>query len=329
MADPAVRFEDPSAVPADTLFELAAGLRRTLLQRGEHLGPEWPEQAARDLHDGRLVGVVARRGDDAAGLALLSVRAERGFGQLHLTSAEGGAAIAAELFVRLIDRAGPSVPRSDLGVSGLGEAEEAALARVLGSRKDTEVIRRFGLIRPLDLDHPPRAVPLPAGYRFLPVRTYAPELLARLDWTAFRGSPDAAFLDETPGAALRLLQGILTGQLGRFLEEASFAVADETGALCGMLLTAEETPRIGIFVDLAVDPGQRRRGLGRALLARGLRALLALGQSAARLWVTESNAPARALYDGLGFRVEAVSYIYRYRAPSAEAPTGPSPQRAR
>ena len=328
MDDPPLRLVDARGVDAATLVELTVGLRRALLQRSEHLGPEWPEQAAEDLRRGALLGALAYRAETPVALALLSVRGDRGYGQIHIASGEGGAAIAAALFDRLTGT-GTAADRSDFGVSGLSSRDEEALTRELRTRPRTEIIRRFGLIRPLDLDHPPRPAPLPVGYRFLSARAYPSEQLARLDWAAFRGSPDAAFLDESPGSARRLLEGMLAGQLGRFLDEASFTVADPTGALCGMLLTAEESPRVGVFVDLAVDPGHRRQGVGRALLARGLRGLLALGQSAGRLWVTESNVPARGLYESLGFRAEATSYIYRYRAAAGPSDPDPSPHRDR
>jgi ribosomal protein S18 acetylase RimI-like enzyme len=329
MTGPTRALEDARAADPTSVLELTAAMRRALVQRGEHLGPSWPEEAARDLSTGSLAGRLARSGAEAIGLGILAPRGDRGYGQIHVAAAGERVAIAEELFADLVAHAPGALGRADVGVSGLTAAEEATLAGAVALRPDTEIIRRFALRRGLDLDHPPRAAPLPEGFRYLPVRTYPPAALARLDWAAFRGSPDAAFIAESPRGALRLLEGILAGQLGRFLEEASFVVADGAGALAGFLLTVEESPRVGVFVDLAVEPSQRRRGVARALLVRGLRGLLALGHTTARLWVTEGNAPARALYEALDFRPDATSYIYRWRRASSGASAGASPHSER
>ena len=84
-----------------------------------------------------------------------------------------------------------------------------------------------------------------------------------------------------------------------------------------------------MIVDVAVDPP----GGGSAWDARSScnapRALLALGHTEARLWVTDSNRPARALYESLGFDPEATALIVSRRRPGPESPAGPSPQTAR
>jgi GNAT superfamily N-acetyltransferase len=61
----------------------------------------------------------------------------------------------------------------------------------------------------------------------------------------------------------------------------------------------------GLFLNgLAVDPGYRRRGLGRLLLADGVASAGRLGIS---LDVAAGNGPAVALYQGAGFADSAVS----------------------
>jgi len=61
---------------------------------------------------------------------------------------------------------------------------------------------------------------------------------------------------------------------------------------------------------LAVAPGARRRGIGRALTADGVRLAREHGVTRTFLQVERSNAGARALYDALGF-VPVDSYRYR------------------
>ncbi len=70
--------------------------------------------------------------------------------------------------------------------------------------------------------------------------------------------------------------------------------------------------------SLAVAREWRRRGLARALLHVVLRDAAAAGAAGATLEVRDSNDAARALYEGLGFRVEAVRRDY-YRDPREDA----------
>lgn len=64
------------------------------------------------------------------------------------------------------------------------------------------------------------------------------------------------------------------------------------------------------FAAIEVAPDQRRRGLAGAVMAELARRALAEGASAGYLQVETDNAPAGALYDGLGF---AVHHLYHYR----------------
>ena len=59
---------------------------------------------------------------------------------------------------------------------------------------------------------------------------------------------------------------------------------------------------IGLFEPVGTDPGYRGRGIGRALLAEGLRRLRDAGVRLAKVNFAESNAASRALYLSCGFR---------------------------
>ena len=70
--------------------------------------------------------------------------------------------------------------------------------------------------------------------------------------------------------------------------------------------------------SLAVNEAWRRRGVARLLLSDVFRESIAAGARSATLEVRQSNAAARALYEGLGFRVEAVRRDY-YQDPREDA----------
>ena len=80
-----------------------------------------------------------------------------------------------------------------------------------------------------------------------------------------------------------------------------FLVAEENGRIagyCGMLYVLDE----GQIMNVAVDTQFRRRGVARSLLE----ALMNYGDSRAltvyTLEVRDGNAPARALYESMGFK---------------------------
>jgi ribosomal protein S18 acetylase RimI-like enzyme len=75
---------------------------------------------------------------------------------------------------------------------------------------------------------------------------------------------------------------------------------------------------VGLF-EIGTVPHRRRRGLASDLVHRLLAWGAGRGAEAAYLQVMEANAPARALYAGLGF-TEAYRYWYRVGEPGAAPP---------
>jgi GNAT superfamily N-acetyltransferase len=84
---------------------------------------------------------------------------------------------------------------------------------------------------------------------------------------------------------------------------------------CGQY--AREGRWVGLY-DIAVAPAHRQRGLGRAMCTSLLREALAQGADVAYLQVDAGNAPARALYQRLGFS-DGYAYHYRSLDPAAAA----------
>lgn len=156
-----------------------------------------------------------------------------------------------------------------------------------------------------------------------------------------RREPDAGWLarygraEEARGAALSVLTGAASGAPVWFASvpadpdagpEAGSDTGPETGctgahpvpAAIGRCVVdggpgAGGVGRWAGFAAIEVAPGQRRRGLARAVLAELARAALEEGASAAYLQVEVGNSVARNLYEGMGF---ATHHAYHYlRAP--------------
>jgi ribosomal protein S18 acetylase RimI-like enzyme len=75
---------------------------------------------------------------------------------------------------------------------------------------------------------------------------------------------------------------------------------DPAGGACGAL-ALERVADEALLHLVAVEPGARRRGVGRALVRAALGAELAAGARRALLEVAVANGPARAFYRRLGF----------------------------
>jgi ribosomal protein S18 acetylase RimI-like enzyme len=307
----------------DLLLELVHSVRASLVARGESIASTWVEEAAQDLKAGRQLGWTV--GTEA--IAFATRRGARMFGHVHVEGTEDRVERAETLLAVLITHLDADAPRLDGGVSGLTEAEEAELADRYGRVPGASLLLRARMERPVPPALPGPALPDPAGIERVPVRSVPLDALAELDWRSFAGTADQNLVADTPEEDRQSVADMLAGRIGRFVDEASTALLTPEGHLVGAVLTSEHDPRTAVLLDLLVEPTQRRHGLGRFLVVWALRAMTALGYSTARLWVTEANRPARALYVSLGFEVTGRARLYRYVRP-ADVPTE-QPQTAR
>ncbi|OKK15218.1 acetyltransferase [Streptomyces sp. CB00455] len=88
--------------------------------------------------------------------------------------------------------------------------------------------------------------------------------------------------------------------------------APEGGILGTLWVGERELPGLGAVpyvYDVAVAPGHRGRGHGRTLMLLAEHTALAAGARALALHVAEGNTPARGLYESLGYRDTAVSFL--------------------
>lgn len=83
-------------------------------------------------------------------------------------------------------------------------------------------------------------------------------------------------------------------------------------------LIARQMADEGEILNLGVDPKCRRHGVGKFLVSAGLERLRSLGARQVFLEVRESNAAARALYEGFAFAEVSRREKY-YRRPVEDA----------
>lgn len=94
--------------------------------------------------------------------------------------------------------------------------------------------------------------------------------------------------------------------LARLLKSPSAAVliADRGGAAAGFAIVLfRKGARAARLYTIAVDPAARGAGLGESLMRAAMACAIERGCDRLRLEVRDSNAAARNLYSGLGFRI--------------------------
>jgi ribosomal protein S18 acetylase RimI-like enzyme len=304
-------------LPRDELWNLVGAVRHQLGARGEILPARWVDETVDGIAQG--IGNAWFCGEVRApsALALLWLREKKGYGHLHATSGSTALPDLVRLGRHLAEQVPAEVSRLDMGSTGLAEADERELGRALGEDPHFAMLLRHSMVRPLSSLTVPPEPRWPEGLEIATVRHVPFDELTALDWRTYRGTADETLLSGTPEGNRELLENALAGLFGQYLDEASPAARNPAGALVGFAVACQESLRSGILLDLAVDPDFRRRGLGEALVLRTLRALLAMGYPKAHLWVTEGNTPARALYEKVGFTVDASAAIYRwFRVPA-------------
>jgi ribosomal protein S18 acetylase RimI-like enzyme len=145
--------------------------------------------------------------------------------------------------------------------------------------------------------------PLPPGYT---VRALGgrPELPARswLSWRAFHpGEPDDRY------EGWEWYQNVQRCPLYR--RQLDLVAAAPDGALAAFATVwFDDVTRAGAFEPVGVDPDHQQRGLGKAVMAEGLRRLARLG--AAEAHVNSYGEPAHSLYRAMGFTAYDLSVAW-------------------
>jgi ribosomal protein S18 acetylase RimI-like enzyme len=129
------------------------------------------------------------------------------------------------------------------------------------------------------------------------VRSDDRSALAALMLAAYRGTVDDA--GEGPQEAAAEISRLFDGAYGIFDASCSEVVVRDLSVVNATLVTEFRGHAMVAFSLTA--PAWKRRGLARAGLLRVMERLRLSGRHAVDLAVTATNAPARRLYESLGF----------------------------
>ena len=204
----------------------------------------------------------------------------------------------------------PTERRSHLADYVLGGDTE--LTTALGTLGYTAVRWDAEMLRP-DMEHLP-AVVVPEGYV---LRAPEPGELRAVHEMAV--SAFSEHWGEWEGADHQLEEWIEDPRFRRDLVVVAFHGSQPVTALSNSVETLLDGSVRGMLETLATHPDHRRRGLGRAAMARSLELLRAEGATTAYLGVdTDNDNRALGLYESCGFVVASTSVSYRKPMPGAE-----------
>lgn len=172
--------------------------------------------------------------------------------------------------------------------------------------------RRWGFARTRELwvMRRPAAVPLaevapPPGVRIRDFGASDADAVLAVNAAAFAHHPEQGALDAA-GLAERMAEP--------WFDPAGLLLAvDDDGELLGFHWTKQHDASLGEVYVVGVSPAAQGRGLGRVLTVAGLQHLAARGVAEVLLYVESDNAPARGLYEDLGFQHAAADTHVQYQ----------------
>ena len=151
-------------------------------------------------------------------------------------------------------------------------------------------------LRHLELPDPPRGVEL------IPWNRDLIDVHAEVNWQSFRQSVDATVFPNLGNYAgcIYLMREIASHE--GFLPESTWLARGPDGD-CGCIQGVATPRRSGMIQNLAVIPGSRGCGVGKALLSAALLGFQRAGLLTAQLEVSVRNTRAVCLYHAAGFQI--------------------------
>jgi ribosomal protein S18 acetylase RimI-like enzyme len=123
--------------------------------------------------------------------------------------------------------------------------------------------------------------------------------LGRLFYAAYLGTVD--YEGESEADAEDVARATFDGEFGDFVEDASFVVERDGDIVSASFITTWQAEPLLAFAVTA--PPWKGRRLAQHCTSAAMRALAARGDRTLHLFVTATNAPARALYERMGFAI--------------------------
>lgn len=159
-----------------------------------------------------------------------------------------------------------------------------------------------------------RATSLPLPELVVPdgttIRGYTPadaDELIRVNAAAFAHHPEQGAMDAAD-LAERMAEP--------WFDPAGLLLATDGDRLLGFHWTKQHSADLGEVYVVGIDPAAQGRGLGKLLTLAGLHHLAGLGVAEILLYVEADNAPAIAVYAGLGFtHADADTHVMYRRVP--------------
>ncbi|TYL45634.1 mycothiol synthase [Nocardioides sp. BGMRC 2183] len=180
-------------------------------------------------------------------------------------------------------------------------------ARTLAGRLGASAVRELWVMRrPTAVPLPPLEAPDGVTIGGFTGDGDVEDLLA-VNAAAFASHPEQGALDRN---------GLEERMAEEWFDPAGLLLArDRDGTLLGFHWTKRHDRLNGEVYVVGVSPDAQGRGLGRVLTLAGLRHLTDAGVAEIHLYVEADNAPARAVYEGLGFTHAAGDTHVQYVRP--------------
>lgn len=165
-----------------------------------------------------------------------------------------------------------------------------AAARLAASHGWQRVRDLWVMRRPTSSPVPPLVAP--DGVTIRSYRDSDAADVVRVNAAAFAHHPEQGAMD---------LDNLARRMAEPWFDPAGLLVAEDATGLLGFHWTKQHDAGLGEVYVVGVDPAAQGRGLGKLLTLAGLHHLAGLGVEEVLLYVESDNAPAVAVYSGLGF----------------------------
>lgn len=194
----------------------------------------------------------------------------------------------------------------DTPLTAWSHGNHPAAARLAAGHGWDKVRDLWVMRRPTSLPLPALAVP--AGVTVRGYRDSDAASVVAVNAAAFAHHPEQGAMD---------LDNLARRMAEPWFDPAGLLVAEDDSGMLGFHWTKQHDAQHGEVYVVGIAPHAQGRGLGKLLTLAGLHHLAGLGVDEVLLYVEADNAPAVALYSGLGFgHADADTHVqYRRRTP--------------